>query len=655
MINVSASEYPVNRSWEEKANSSPIIPYGNESRLFALKRILSCAMNQCPLNQTLTFDGSYSALTIVQLYRILQPSRLVRNTKAGWVLSPEAVRWLETGDTLYLAAIFCANIKFLTEILFYLNTPCKVGELYNIAIRDYGFTWKTKSAVIGDLAWLKEFGLIAHDRASQYYSLTDIGKNFLRRVKVIDPARLGVGSDGTQGEAVIPVSKWAITLCEHNPSGSAERKTAIGFIPGPGRIGNFADAIVEYLVLIGNGRDKEFLYSYAEKRQNGSAMQINSFLTVLLTLGFIKQNAQKEYATTELANQWLQKKLILDLVCCFHRKYAFVFEMLHELSVKSRTYKELTAIAKSSYGFAGINIEQISKRLRILKTAGLICSSSSQKNKYVLTDRGRRLLKSVPLQMPSATMTQHTAPENYNYLFTKLRVAPDTVHRIEFRRAVEESFQALGFTVSLQGKYAMIRTPDAHEDSFTALVYVKTTTTVDFEKLNRHREEIGADYLIVVMGHGIYHNLIDRSLEYGAALLTTADLEKLIIQQRDVPIKISSYRRIFEKNGIVDISLLEQDRKETARTGLLMRSIMKHLLTNRTGSALTASDIYWSIRSTHAFGRETPKVAEVAAMLDFLALPIINCTKKIDAGYCATGSLVDLEQRLAFYVKSCKQ
>ncbi len=69
--------------------------------------------------------------------------RLVKKTSCGWELTKESEIWLNSGDDLYLAATLCANVRFLAEILYYLDTPRKSAELQEIAVQEYGLRWKT--------------------------------------------------------------------------------------------------------------------------------------------------------------------------------------------------------------------------------------------------------------------------------------------------------------------------------------------------------------------------------------------------------------------------------------------------------------------------------------------------------------------------------
>ena len=68
---------------------------------------------------------------------------VVRNTK--WIILNDALKWLDTEDDLYLAALINANLKFFSEILHILSQEkWQVQKIYKTAVNEYGILWKTK-------------------------------------------------------------------------------------------------------------------------------------------------------------------------------------------------------------------------------------------------------------------------------------------------------------------------------------------------------------------------------------------------------------------------------------------------------------------------------------------------------------------------------
>ena len=660
MIKVPVSEYPQNRTWDEKAFRAPDLPRGNKGVLTNLKTILTKVQDGEPSHQVVSFDGCDSKLTLDMLCLTLASPPLFVRVQSRWTLTEAAARYLESDDKLYLAAFLCANVKFMAEILFFLaDVPRKAAELHDIGAREYNLPWKTRQSLHVRLVWLKEFGFIHYQTPSHLYSLTDTGRAFLKNVAVTDSKNIGIGADATAHETRPPASNWVLAYCAAEQENLPFRKMVIGEVPG--NINDFVETLAEYLALIGSGSNMDTLVSYGGDKYDTPKQAMNSFIRTLDQLGFIKQKG-KSITMTPIANQWLESKSIVEMVCCLHAKFLFVLEMLKELEDKSHTRKELAAIAKDAYGFNWANVRQIERRIRIFKAAKLIRNTlggqNRRLNRYTLTQRGKRLLKLVPLQAPKNSESRTTSPNPYDFLFTELRTLskmPSDLARL--RRSVETAFQALSFATALRGLDLLIHASGTPECSFSAMIYPKAGTNVDFVKLNERRKKLGADFLIIT-GYSFYRSMVDRATSQGAMLLTTDSLEKLIRQHMDAPVSTAAYRKIFEKPGMADIGLVDQNRIEIGRVGLLMKSVMKFLLTEKKngkiGGSFTASEVFLAVRSTHKFG-EMSKVEHVAQMLDFLASPIMGFAEKTRGGYRATMSLSDAADKLAFYAKSCNK
>jgi len=332
MTVIPVGEYTKNRPWYDKSFSMPNIPRGSGGLLMALRRILTEMHDGVSFSTIIQFDGSNSRLTLDQLCVILRPTHLVNKTQEGWELSDASLRYLQSGDELYLAAVFCANIKFVAEILFYLDeSPRKVGELHDIAVREYYLPWKTNAAINLRLKWLIELGLVDFQEKTRHYSVTSIGREFLNNIEVTDSAQILTDHDETVGEIEVPVSDSVIKYCERQSKNLSKRKMTI--------------------------------------RSNDMPDNID-----------------------------------VDAVCVLHTKFLFVLELLNELAQQNWTRKELAAMAQKFYGFKRENVHQIEKRIDILAAAGLLrkvrVSPNMPLNRFVVTARGRKLLKLVPLQAP---------------------------------------------------------------------------------------------------------------------------------------------------------------------------------------------------------------------------------------------------------------
>ena len=141
-MRVNATEYPKSLSWEMKSFSMPNIPRGTLGMKENLKIILEMVRNNVSPSQRLIIEGSESKIDLGTACIRLRPMKLLLKTQIGWVLSDEAQRWLDTDDDLYLTAFLCARIKFLAEVLYYLDEPktaagtCRISRVFTSVFPD---------------------------------------------------------------------------------------------------------------------------------------------------------------------------------------------------------------------------------------------------------------------------------------------------------------------------------------------------------------------------------------------------------------------------------------------------------------------------------------------------------------------------------------
>lgn len=168
------------------------------------------------------------------------------------------------------------------------------------------------------------------------------------------------------------------------------------------------------------------------------------FMTLLMNIGFVERKSKNTYKISELGDQWLEKNNMIDLLCCIHSKFLFVFEILKELEEKSLSAKELVVIAKVSYGFNRESIDEMRRRLILLKEAKLIMENSA--DTYCLTKRGTNLLKLICIQERKASDTSekdsasNSRPVEDDDLLRRIRLASkDSANPQEFEKVFEAS------------------------------------------------------------------------------------------------------------------------------------------------------------------------------------------------------------------------
>lgn len=666
MKKIDVCEYPKDLEWEDKVFSMPNIPRGRIGLVNVLIEILKAVENNTTITQKMKFDGSDSQTTLNELCVRLRPMKLVVKNEYGWALTKEAKTFLESKDCDYLAAVLCANIKFLGEILFYLDTPKKSSDLQKIANEQYGLMWKTGSDINSRLLWLRTLGLVDFKEFSLLYSRTNKGEKFLNTIHIYQHIVTDYDKDETMAETDLDVSDWAMALVES--SKTINKKATIGYIPG--NIKDFDNTIREYIELVNSGVTYENIINYTDKTFGVSQSSLRSFMTTLNNMGLIERKTDILYAQTEIANEWMEKASIIDLLFIFHSKYSFVFELIKCIEEEGKTYKELAAIAKVSNCFEKENIDEIRKRIIFLKTAKLVKNVTV--DRFIATKRGKNLLNKVVISESKLSENRREVVEDkkgeLEELLTELRISSkDSSNYERLEKNIASAFKYLGFNTKWIGGSGntdvLIQAPSAPKYSFSVAVDAKSTQTgnvtdnlVDFDTLIEHRNKHKANFSAIVGGNFQNERLIRRAIEHGVVLIDIDSLEKLLLNQMEVPIKVSAYRKIFEQPGLVDLSILDEERKRVIRYGTLLHAVMDCLVDESedpvTGGLLQDRDIYRSLRNDKRF-EYIPTLEEISDMLEFMSSPLIGCVEKTKDGYYAVGSVSDASKIFEFYTKAC--
>ena len=663
-MKVDVSKYPTNLPWEMKAFSMPNIPRGEAGMLEGLRTILELVRNHSTTSEQLNIKGSDSKIDLGTACIRLRPMKLVVKTQNGWVLSEEAKTWLDTNDNLYLAAFLCARIKFLAETLYYLDSPKTATELQDIAINEYSLSWKTKSDINARLVWLRQLGLVEFQEFSLLYLLTPLGKEFVKTIYIEKPIKLASSLDDTANEKELEISTWAINKCAVT---SLQRKPSIGYILGD--IKQFKTTILDFIQLIDGGKEYPQIQQYAIENYDIAASSLRSFLTTLSNLGIIERKTNTIYDVTIEARKWIEKSNILDLVCLMHCQFGFIIELLSVLKNRNMSFKELAAIAKVSYGFERENVDEIRKRISIFKAAKLVRNATI--DTYTITNRANLLLQVVPIESlaTSSIVTEETIVESEDSkFFTSLRLATkDSSNFEKLEKLVEIAFKKLGFEAQWLGGAGktdvLIRAAGTASSSYTVTIDAKSTMTgvvndglIDFDTLEEHKRKHNANFSAIVGGSFQNERLIRRAVEHGVVLFDVETLENLIREHSEIPVKVTSYKKIFEKPGIADITCLHEERNQIKRYGELLHAVMDCLIAVQDDPVykgfLHDRDIYGFLRMKDSF-ISAPGIDEISNMLNFLSSPLIGCVEKTKDGYCAVGTLTDASQKFDFFSRMC--
>lgn len=666
MYTVPASEYPKAKDWNDKINSTPSIPGGKNVIVSNLKELLLAIQNNSPLDQVPQLEESNSKSTLNQLciHQLSAMNFVERASEGKWVLTKEATLWLDSEDILYLAAYFCANVKFFAEILFYLDSPKTSRELFNIAVNEYDMAWKLTSTINNRLVWLRQFGLIEFQEFSLLYSITDKGKEFLKTVSPIMPEDIAHSEDDTLNEKELVINGKFITYFKENKN--SVRKVGLGYFPG--KANEFENVLFDFLTQINYDSKIESINDFALKKYNIKASSTRSALNTISAMGLIERRTNTSYAVTDLGDSWLESYDILSLLPLFQLNYLFFLEILLELKDRTLSVKELVTLAKVSYGFDKENVVEINKRIAILKQAKLVMNLSAEK--FTLTNRAKLLLEqygnTFGIEKLQTPINGTTIVDGVD-IVSELRMASkDSYNPDKFEKVVRDFFALIGFDAEWLGGSGktdvLLKTTGSPLDSFVVSVDAKATSSntvtdglVDFDTLKEHQKKHGSNYIAVV-GRDFNERLIKRAIEHHVVLFDIDTLEAFLNIHQKAPQKIATYRKVFAQSGKADLSVLDVDIQKTEKNGNLLIGIMQCLIDECedpiTKGQLSVRDLYMSLRNNPDL-LSVPTIEEIETALNFLSSQIIGCVVKNKDFYYATGSLKDMARTLNFLKEKC--
>lgn len=675
MVQVDSKDYPTIRSWETKVSAMPNIPRGEKGFQNSLRYILTALKNKTPVKTPISIEGSKSTNTLEDLYIKLRPSGFVKKLITGWEISVDADKCLESEDNLYLAALLTAHIRYFSEILAVLKENTATSRvIQDIASNQYKLSWKTKSEIHARLNWLKDLGLIKYEDFSMKYSITDLGKELLEKVGYFKAEELKSYTDQTMDEKGVPISSWALEMCRLDENDKKNRKASIGYYPGS--IQDIHNTVLDYLLMMDNPTELSTIAEYSSVTFGISESSTRTFISSLINLEVIERKTRTLFQTSELGHKFPTENFEIDFACCINKKFAFVFEILLELEKEELSAKQLAVIAKVSHGFPNEKTNEIHKRLHILENAKLIQETGV--HLYGLTNRGKNFckkLKSCYLnieggKIESEILEVKDSNESITELLNEIRISsrhssdPD-----RFEESLARSFTLLGFKSEWLGGSGktdiLIQAPTSPKFAYTVAVDAKTTysggvteSQLNFDTLVEHRKKHNADFSLVVGREFQGERVNQRAINHGIALLDVEQLEYLIKMHLEVPLKSDSYRKLFSQKGIVDIQIIEEDRRKIIRDGNLFKAIMKCLSEESddplTEGIMQPKEIYLLLKNQSIF-KTLPTIDEIKQMLEFLSSPLIGCIGITKEGYYALGSLIDAAQKFDFYLKACTE
>lgn len=659
------------RDWNSKVNAMPRIPRSQEEGgyLLSLQEILQSINDNNSNKFPVQIKGSETANTIDEHCERLRPLGIVYQShpQDKWHISEEMNDFFNTNNREFLLHFLNSKIKYITELLIFLEEPKTIGEIYNHAVNHYSMAWKGKSQIRDRLHWFIDLKAVNYSKYEKLYTLTDYGKQFIEKSSYISAHEIkSFHYDDTLNETEIILPDWLIEYIQSTKHKENEKKNSIGYIPGSSD--NSINTILEVLDLAKDTIEYEEIFNYLHTTLNIKSSSVNGFLTLLTNLGMLVRRSEKIYETSNIGKDFLfSSNPDLEFLFILNNNYKYIFEMLKTIGESNKTNKELVAIGVTKYNMESENIEQIRKRIKFLKNAKLIMEDGVRS--YTFTNRGQIFSDLCLTSISDEDSKKEKIPDEKNSdiytLLHKLRMASiDSSNPRLFEKLIAEAFEQIGFISKLLAKSGttdvLLTSPTAPKFMYKVAVEAKTNRDgkitedkIDFETLKEHRKKHNADYSIVVGKQFKGTRLVDRAKSNNVLLLDLDILDILVKKHIAYPIQTNEYKILFSKPGLADISLLEQTYTSMERKKVLYQLIIEILMKNSddeyTGGVLTAREIYIQIKNNDIFISQPLVPDEMENMLDLLSNPLIECIGSVKDGYYAKGSLKEAALKFGFY------
>jgi hypothetical protein len=393
----SGPKHPEPLPWSHRAAAMPWFSGGNEGQLAALRAVLEAARSGATDDDTIKLgNGETEGVTLRVAGTRLQPTGLLKRTDHGrWETSQEASAWLESHDDTELIAALHSRVRFVGELLSLLGeSPKTHAQLNQAAAARYGLEWSTLDQVRRRTAWLRSAGVVEL-KFDNTLSLTSAGESLLLGLQITK--KLNQTPEPIEQVVAPDAASWVSLALSGAADALAGRKPVVGYIPGT------ADSAIETLRRLVTAASPRIARSdfdrFCEAEFGIKPSSSAAALTTMRGAGLVEQVAADAFSPTPQALEWLSAEDDLDFMRWLHTRFLFFLEIVPSLEFASRP-RELAAVAKTSYGFPREDVEEMRRRLQLLRCAGLV--SETAIGRYRATGIGLAVASSVPLQSAGA-------------------------------------------------------------------------------------------------------------------------------------------------------------------------------------------------------------------------------------------------------------
>lgn len=668
MTTIPMADYPKLKPWKDRSLSIQYLPTGSDNLVGALRRVLTAVDEGIEPQSPVPIPGAKSSSTINDVCVRLRPAGLVQRRNGTWTVGDDARIWIQSGDDMYLAAVLCSNIRFMSEQLNLMHEPIRERTIWSIAVKEYGMTWKKAEQVHFRNDWFRALGLVQYYPQIYSYELTEAGRTFLSAIGFMTPEEVK-REDMAQRPYFAGPTQWGIDCVESAKNNLESRPLSIGHIPGPAS--DMVTTIAETLSFIMDPRTIKEFDTFTHTTFGASKGASQGFRSSLRRLGLLKDVAEGLEAS-QPALYWLDESNPVDLVFYLHSVRSYVLEIVQQLKDGPKSRRELAASAHTLYGI-DIDRGNLSKRIDFLKNAGMIVGSKVLE----ATDQGLAALSLADTQPTRSVLkkddtTGYPSPPQRLSLTNSLQrlrlCARESSQSDAFEKVCSEAFEFLGFKSRWIGKSGntdvLLTAQCANRFMYRVIVDAKSSGDgcvgdkyVNFDTLEEHRVKHRADYIVVVAERFQGERIKARAIEHSVLLIEVDTLSQIMMMHAEVPLTATDYERLFKSKGLARIDTLGEARSMMLRNGALLHSVMDCLVSQSTdkesGGVLSASTVRFLIKGSYAGPGEPPTEAQVKEMLVLLSSPMIGCVGTAKDGYYAIGSLAEASDRFGYLMKAC--
>ncbi|GAA1357727.1 restriction endonuclease [Streptomyces beijiangensis] len=655
--------FPAPLPWLTRAGATPHVPGSPPEIISNLRALLAEIAGDGTIDRPFTWPDAGTSISLRKAVHALGTCGLVKREGRPTRLSltDEASYFLDSGDELYLVALFHAHIRFFGEALAALGEGLAHNELNEVAAEVYGLRWDSLDQVRRRVYWLRAAGLVDYWTNGKIVP-AERGLRFLERLKLVVPDQLPHRHSGQILELPPPPALLAVELAEVDQAALRSRKRSLGYVAGGTRVEALARLVNAAVPAIKRSDFRAFCSGEFGVLESSAEQTLGT----LRSLGLLTQVGTDTFAATELAKSCLASDEALDFVRLLHLNVALLGESLDALDNEAHTATLLSVLAER-YPDVQLTREDVTRRIALLLETGLAERIGLTVRR---TELGASLVNTLPLLdrvtsgLPenadqgiprgSSAAEPHavtdTGQRSFGSLATEVvQAATDSADYQRFEQAVAAAFHALGVDVETHGgpkkTDVVIELWQSPTDRQRVAVEAKTDGAglvtdqdVKFWRLGEHRERHMAQSTLLV-GPQFDARVTQEAAREKVALITARELADAVMRHSRTPLsprEIAAMVTAGEDAEALALTWRAAERRQEALS-LVLHTLWKSgndpVDIRYTTGVLGVSDIWRETKGA----LETPlDSSEIEEALTFLGSPLIAGVERQGGNHVVT-------------------